>query len=182
MLSTLAALLATLTGLVSRRLVLLIALTALRPLCPPALAALLMAALLTTLVLLLISILVAHRRSFLNAPPRVGKQTFRLSVPQINCLAAPNFSARWCIAPCQMTLAFPRCARPVRQQVEQVRIARQFFCSAARDSAAVLIRGLQECLYPRGVGDVEGASHDSEAENSKSVRSVRRSDHCARMV
>lgn len=60
MLSTLAALLATLTGLIIRRLVLLIALAGL--------AALLLAALLATLVLLLISILVAHRRCFLNAP------------------------------------------------------------------------------------------------------------------
>jgi len=54
MLSTLA-LLSTLTGLIIRRLVLLIALAGL-------------AALLATLVLLLISILVAHRRCFLNAP------------------------------------------------------------------------------------------------------------------
>ncbi|MGA7955668.1 MAG: hypothetical protein WCA26_01290 [Xanthobacteraceae bacterium] len=60
MLSTLAALLATLTGFIIRRLVLLIALAGL--------AALLLAALLATLVLLLISILVAHRRCILNAP------------------------------------------------------------------------------------------------------------------
>jgi hypothetical protein len=73
MLPTLAALLATLTGLIVRRLILLIALAAL--------AALLLAALLATLVLL-ISILVAHRRSFLNAL-QSGKQTCRVPVPRL---------------------------------------------------------------------------------------------------
>ena len=101
MLPTLAALLATLTGLIVRRLILLIGLAAL--------AALLLAALLATLVLL-ISILVAHRRSFLTeCPPEWETNLSRARssfAEQIKCLAAPIFSASWCVAPCQRTFRF----------------------------------------------------------------------------